>query len=136
MHWLVLALSAMVLYGLWGFFPKLATLYLPARDALVYQTLGGLPVLVVILVWLRFRPAYHPHGTLYALLTGLVGAVGTLLFFAALKRAPSTTGVVMVTALYPLVVIVLALLFLREPITLRQSVGAALALVALVLLSA
>lgn len=136
MDWLVFALSAMVLYGLWGFFPKLATLYLPARDALVYQTLGGLPVLLVILAWLRFRPVFHPHGALYALLTGLVGAVGTLLFFAALKRAPSATSVVMVTALYPLVVMVLALLFLREPISLRQGVGAVLALVALVLLSA
>ncbi len=136
MHWLVFALLATFLYGLWGFFPKLATLHLPPRDALVYQTLGGMPVLFVILVWLRFRPVYHPQGALYAVLTGLAGAVGTLFFFAALKRSPSTTGVVMVTALYPLVVMLLALVFLREPLTLRQGVGAVLALLALVLLSA
>ncbi len=136
MHWIVLALLATVLYGLWGFFPRLATLHLSPRDALVYQTLGGLPVLFLVLAWLRFRPAYHPHGVLYAFLTGLAGAVGTLCFFAALQRAPSTTSVVMVTALYPLVVILLALIFLREPLTLRQGVGAILALIALVLLSA
>ncbi len=135
MHWLVLALMATVLYGLWGFFPRLASLYLSPRDALVYQTLGGLPVLFLVLVWLRFRPEYHPQGVLYAFLTGVVGALGTLFFFAALKRAPTTTPVVMVTALYPLVVIILALVFLRESLSPRHGVGALLALLALLLLS-
>jgi len=136
MHWLIPALMAALLYGLWGFFPRLAALYLGPRDVLVYQTLGSLPVLALVLAWLRFRPGYHAQGALYAFLTGLVGALGTLAFFAALKRAPATTPVVMVTALYPLVVVFLALVFLREPLTLRQGVGALLALVALLLLSA
>ncbi len=135
MHWLGFALAATVLYGLWGFFPRLASLYLPPRDALVYQTLGGLPIMALVLAWLRFRPAFHHPGALYAFLTGLAGAIGTLFFFAAIQHASSTTPVVMVTALYPLVVLVLALFILNEPLTLRQGIGALLALVALALLA-
>ena len=59
---------------------------------------------------------------------------GTLCFFAAAERGKISL-VVSVTALYPLITIILAALFLKEPLTLKHLAGMACALVAILLLS-
>lgn len=132
--WLPAALAALVCFGLWGFFPKLAVVWLDPRSALVYQTLGGLLVGLLVLASLKFTPAFHPRGVLFAVLTGLAGVVGTLCFFAAAARGRISL-VVSVTALYPLLTILLAALFLKEPLTARHLAGMACAVAAILLLS-
>jgi transporter family protein len=132
--WLPAAIGAMFCFGLWGFFPKLAVLYLDPRSALVYQTMGGLLVGLVVLASLKFAPDYHPRGVLFAVLTGLAGVAGTLCFMAAAARGRISL-VVSLTALYPLITIVLAALFLKEPLTLKHLAGMVCAVLAILLLS-
>lgn len=132
--WLPAALAALVCFGLWGFFPKLAVAYLDHRSVLVYQTLGGLLVGLLVLFSLKLSPAFHPRGLLFALLTGLAGVGGTLFYLAAAERGKISL-VVSITALYPLITIVLAALFLKEPLTLKHLAGMICALVAILLLS-
>jgi len=132
--WLPAALASLVIFGFWGFFPKLAVAYLDPRSALIYQVLGGVMVGVAVLFSLEFHPAFHPRGALFAFLTGVAGVLGTLFFFAAAERGKISL-VVSVTALYPLITIVLAALFLREPLTLKHLAGMACAIVAILLLS-
>ncbi len=132
--WLPAALATLVIFGFWGFFPKLAVAYLDPRSALVYQTLGGLMVGLLVLFSLKLHPAFHPRGALFAFLTGVAGVAGTLCFMAAAQRGKISL-VVSVTALYPLITIILAALFLKEPLTLKHLAGMACALVAILLLS-
>jgi transporter family protein len=133
-NWLPATLGALVLFGLWGFFPKLAVTYLDSRSALIYHAIGSLLVALVVLFTLKMQPAFHPRGAVFAVLTGVAGFAGTLCFFAAASRGRISL-VVSVTALYPLITIILAAIFLKEPLTIKQLAGMACAVVAILLMS-
>ena len=132
--WLFPTITGLILFGLWGFFPKLTVAYLDAKSALVYQTIGSIIVGMVVLFHLKLQPAFHPRGMLFAILTGVAGVSGTLCYFAAASRG-RVSLVVSITALYPLITIILASIFLREPLTVKQISGMACALVAIILMS-
>lgn len=133
-NWFVSALLALLVFGLWGFFPKLAVTYINPQSALVYQVAGGLVVGVLVLILIGFKPQVHPLGVLFALLTGVTGVLGTLFYYAAARRG-NISVVVSMTALYPLITIFLAFIILREPISSRQIVGLLFALAAIALFS-
>ena len=124
----------MITFGFWGFFPKLAVYYISPQSALVYQVLGGLLIGLFALTSVGFKPETQPMGIMYAFLTGVTGVLGTLFYYAAASRGQLTI-VVSLTALYPLVTILLAFVFLHETINLKQVIGLFFALVAIVLLS-
>lgn len=133
-NWLLSALLAMLLYGVWAFFPKLAVSYISPLSALVYEVAGAALVGVATLIFLQFHIEHHPKGILYALLTGVAGMGGTLFFFNAAQKGKITV-VVGLTALYPLVTVLLAVIFLREPLSVKEVVGLFLAGAAILLLS-
>jgi transporter family protein len=130
--WFIFALAALLLWGVWGLFPKLATNYLSPASVMVFSGIGNVLVLIVVLVFLNFRPDVHPQGITFAILAGLLGTLGTIPFLYAISKGKASV-VVPMTSLYPLVTIVLSLLILREPMTLKQGVGIVLALIALLL---
>ena len=130
--WLTAAIVAFILYGLWGFFPKLAVTYISPASALVYEVAGTIAVGLLALKIVGFRPDVHPKGILYAVLTGVTGMLGTLFFFYSVKNG-KVSVVASLTALYPLITILLAHLFLREPISVRQLLAMVLAMVAILL---
>jgi len=134
LSWLPIALISMFLFGLWGFFPKIAVAYLDPRSAMVYHALGTMLVGLLVLFSLNLQPNFHPRGMLFALLTGIAGFAGTLFFFTAASRGRISL-VVSITALYPLVTILLAAIFLKEPLTLKQLTGMACAIIAILLMS-
>lgn len=134
-NWLTTAFIAFLLFGLWGFFPKLAVNYISPASAIVYEVAGTIAVGLLALKLIGFRPEVHPKGILYAVLTGVTGMLGTLFFFYSVKNG-KVSVVASLTALYPLITILLAALFLREPISPRQVVAMFLALVALYLFAA
>ena len=130
--WFIFALIALLLWGVWGLFPKLATNYLTPASVMVFSGIGNLLVLIGVLAFLNFRPDVHPRGITLAIVAGLLGTLGTIPFLYAISKGKASV-VVPLTSLYPLVTIVLALLILREPMTLKQGVGIILALIALLL---
>lgn len=133
-NWLIPAFIALIIYGLWGFFPKLAVTYINPASALIYEVAGAMLVGLVSLFWVGFQPETHPKGILFAVLTGVTGMLGTLFFFAAASRGKISV-VVSMTALYPLITLLLAAIFLREPITVKQILGMFCAVAAIVLLT-
>jgi transporter family protein len=133
-YWIAFSLVAFLLFGLWGFFPKLALRHISPASAMVYQVLGAAAVGLVFLSALTFRPEFHWRGSLFAVLAGVAGSLGTLCFLAALSRGRASVVVTM-TALYPLVAILLSHFLLKEPITAAQGAGMVLALAAMVLLA-
>ena len=127
-------MMALVTFGLWGFFPKLAVNYINPGNALIYQVLGGILVGFIGMFLMGFRPQTHPLGILFALLTGITGVLGTFFYYAAAIRGQISI-VVSLTALYPLITILLAIVFLHEIITLRQVTGLCFAVAATILLA-
>jgi transporter family protein len=134
-NWLTTAFIALVLFGLWGFFPKLAVNTISPNSAVVYGVIGNLAVGLLALKLVGFRPDVHPKGIFYAVLTGITGMLGTLFFFYSVKNG-KVSVVASLTALYPLITIILAHFVLREPISPRQIAAMFLALVALYLFAA
>lgn len=132
--WFFWTILAMVTFGAWGFFPKLAVNYISPQSALIYQVIGGLLVGIIGLAMLNFKPETHPMGILYALLTGITGVLGTLFYYFAASRGQISI-VVSLTALYPLITIMLAIVFLHETLILKQVIGLCFAVAAIVLLS-
>lgn len=124
-----------MLYGLWGFFPKLASQKgIAPGGILVYEAIGTVFVALIVLAVVGFRPDFNGKGFSFALIAGTAGALGSLFFLMALSRG-RTSVVVTMTALYPVVVIILSYFVLREPLTLKQGMGMILALAAVVLFS-
>lgn len=130
--WFILAVVALLLWGVWGLFPKLATNYLSPASVMVFEGLGHLLVIVVVLASLSFRPELHSRGVAFAILAGLIGTLGTIPFLYAISRGKAAV-VVPMTSLYPLVTIILSLLILKEPMTWKQGLGIVFALMALLL---
>jgi len=134
--WLAYALATAFLWGLWGFFSKLAARSLNAPDILLAWAMGQFLVLAIYLV--PISRGLHVRWTsvdfVYAFLSGMIMVAGTLLFYRALSIG-NLTPIVLITAAYPLVTVFLAFLLLKEPLSLQKIVGAFLAVTGICLIS-
>ncbi|MBN1755666.1 EamA family transporter [bacterium] len=133
-NWFIYTLVVLFMWGLWGFFPKLATNYLDPRSAMVFGAMGSLVIALGVASTIGFKVQVHPKGILFAVLTGVCGSLGALFFLIAVSKSKATL-VVTSTSLYPLITILLAFIFLNETITLKQGLGMFFALIALLLFS-
>jgi transporter family protein len=132
--WLAFSLMALGLWGAWGFLSKVATRDLPSQAVYLLAICGH--VLVVGYLWLGGELAVSgpPWGIAAAVAAGTCMAFGLLCFLRALTVGEATV-VVPLTALYPLVTVVLSWALLRESLTPRHLIGIVLALLAGWLLS-
>jgi len=133
-EWTLPAFGAFVLWGLWAFIPKITVRYISPKSALVYEVLGAILVASIVFYSLEFRPDMHPTGIALGVATGLLGFLGALCYLYAVSKGPVSL-IVTLTALYPVISILLAVFFLHESITLRQGVGILFALAAMFLVA-
>ena len=130
MSYWVYVMGAMVCWGLWGFLPKLATSNLNFKDATVWEWIGMLAVALPCLWLIGGRPATGNGSFIYALLTGVAGLGGALLYYKAMSLCgPNVANVVVVSALYPVVSILLTIVFLQQKLNMGQLLGIVLCLV-------
>lgn len=124
--WVFYACVATLCWGVVGLLQKLGTNRVSSRSLLVWLVVGFAAMI----------PALWRNGDITGLgwrvlLIGLLGGVanglGSWALFEALERGAKASVAVPLTALYPLVTIVLARIFLAETLTLRQWAGIALA---------
>lgn len=132
--WYVYAVLTVVTWGLWGVCSKIAATYAKPRQALLFQTVGIVVFAMLVLALERFRIEWNTVGFSWAALGGFLAFVGFLTFFAALDQGKAST-VVTLSALYPLVTILVSIAFLHERLTTRQGIGIVVALIASVLLA-
>ena len=132
--WMLLSCVAIVLWGVVGLFQKLGTNRISARSLLVWLMAGFL----VLLPWFLKKDNFLSlRGQDYAigLLGGLTNGLGSWFLFASLEEGAKASVAVPLTALYPLVTVLLAKLVLREILTGWQWMGIGLALLSGVMLS-
>ena len=140
-RWLLWSLVTIVLWGTWGLVSKVAS---AGMDAYVNQLLytAGLAPLLVFVAWtVHRRESAAPRadrriGVSWAFLTGILGGVGNIFFFQAMVAGGKASVVAPVTALFPMITVLLALTFLHERLGGRQWAGLSLAFIAIYLLSA
>jgi bacterial/archaeal transporter family protein len=133
--WIFPAIMCAVSYGLFSFFAKMSTPYIDRYSAIVYQAVGWSLGALVLFFCLGGRLSVAARGIGLSLLTGIASMVGAAFFIWAANKGPISI-VSTVSALYPVVAIILAALFLREVISARQAVGIGLAILSIFLLTA
>jgi bacterial/archaeal transporter family protein len=122
-------------YVPWIFFSKLGGNEIPPRTMQYLFNWGGLPVGLLFLFLRRFKIEKSPMGITYGLIVGVLSALGQLALFGAYRGSANTAVVTVLTSLYPIVTVVLAVFFLRERLTRYQVAGLGFAVIALIIFS-
>jgi len=133
--WLWYSAVTLVAWGIVGLLQKLSTNYISAESSLIWLV-GGFLLLEPLLYPGLAVFHYSRWNLTWALLSGVLNALGAWALFTALKSGGKASIVAPLTALYPLVVIMLVPFVLHESITRLQVVGVVCALIAVLLLSA
>ena len=122
-------LGAMLAWGVWGFIPKLAAGRFDNLSWMFWSWMGAMPVVAVCLYFLRYTPS-DGHGAWYLpMLTGACGLGGGLLYYKAMTLCgPHTSTVVVVSAMYPAISVLLGVVFMRDRLNFGQLAGIALCL--------
>lgn len=132
--WMALSCIAIVLWGFVGLFQKLGTNRISARSLLVWLMAGFL----ILLPWFLRKDgllALRRQDLVIGLLGGLTNGMGSWFLFASLEEGAKASVAVPLTAMYPLVTVLLAKFVLQEILTGWQWAGIGLALLSGVMLS-
>src|SRR5580765_3154599 len=124
---MVYASVAIVLWGVNGLFMKLGTSRVSARSMVIWVTVG----FVVLLPFLWTTTTLSDLSTrviFVGLISGLVNGLGNWAVFACLEKGAKASVAIPLTALYPLLTVILATAFLKERPTGLQWFGIALAI--------
>jgi bacterial/archaeal transporter family protein len=133
-EWVMLSLLAVVLWGIVGLLQKLSTNYITADAVLIWDRIGYLP----LLPWLVATTSLRSLGSrdfLIGILDGITNSLGAWFLYASLESGAKASVAVPLTSLYPLLTVILAVVFLGERVSPLQWVGIGLAVVAGVLMS-
>ncbi|AEB08030.1 EamA family transporter [Desulfobacca acetoxidans] len=132
--WLFYSVLALIFWGFWGIFNKIASSHLPCWAIFWVELFVYLIVGVFIWGLLRTPVAWTLPGLAAAIAAGFSGGLALFFFLKALSLGPATV-VVPLTSLYPLITVVLGAILLQESLTLRHLAGIILAAGAVWLLS-
>jgi transporter family protein len=145
-RWLLWTLLAVTSWGIWALLGKLiGDTFSPALTQAL-STLGILPVILLMIFSFRLsttrtnsdknnQKVYRFRGALFGLGAGILTCLGNVAYYEVLNQGTKAATVVPLTALYPVVTILLAVLFLKERLSYVQFAGLALSLCAIYLLN-
>jgi transporter family protein len=133
--WLLLALAAVVLWGITGLMQKMSTNFVSARTSAIWFLAAFIPVAAVILLNNPLPTDISARTWRLATALGFTLALGNLTILLAFASGGKASIITPLAGLYPVVSIPIAILVLDEQVTGREALGIALALAAVVLLS-
>ena len=133
-NWIPPALGALFVWGLWAFLPKIALQSMEPHSVIFFEAFGNLCISVPVLVHLRFRLQRDTRAIMITGGSSVLTVCAILCYFFALKHGPVPVIVTM-TAMYPVIVVVLARVFLKERINKIQFLAVLLALSSILLLA-
>jgi transporter family protein len=132
--WLIYTILALFCFGIVGLLQKLSTDLVSAESALVWLIVG----------FLLLEPFVYPgtslfhysvRSILFVFVAGVLNSLGSWAILAAMKNGGKASVVVPMTAVYPMIVCLIAPFILQEHITPMQGVGIACGLGAIFLLA-
>jgi transporter family protein len=131
--WFWYSILCVLCWGGWTILAKLGANQIPAEAAQFLFAWGMLPVAVILLASRRFRLEKNAKGIFYSVAGGVLAAIGGWALFAAYRTGGNTSVITVVTAMYPLFSVLLAMLVLRERLTRLHVIGLAFAAAAFVI---
>jgi transporter family protein len=135
--WILLALSAAVLYGISQAIGKLAIDSLTAPSMVAVNFLVSMPIYILFLFCFLLSLGSFRIGSeyiIFGLVAALLGRAGYYTYLEALERGPVMI-VGSITAAYPAIITVLAITLLGESLTSVQAAGVSLVIVSMIGLS-
>ncbi len=133
--WLLYALITTLFWGVWGAFieiPEKAGF--PATLGYVVWSLTMIPCALVALSIIHWKPETDKRSVFLGMTVGILGAGGQLILFQALREGPAYV-VFPLISLFPVLTIVLSVIFLKEKTNKRHWSGIIIALTAAVFLA-
>jgi len=134
MMWLFYSLIALVCWGFWGVFSKIALNHLKWQQLIMISI--SVNILVYLFFYLYYRPSISIGSPRFypALLVGLSTSMGMLSTYLAVSTGKLSV-VMPLTSLYPILTVAISFFVLGEEITLSQGLGIIFAAIAIVLFS-
>lgn len=133
-NWLFYTSIAIACWGAVGLLQKLGTNRISSQSLLCWVSIGFL-ILVPFLLQGTTILNISVQGLLIGLTGGLANGLGSWFLFRSLESGAKASVAIPMTALYPLLTVLLALIFLGERLTPLEWVGVLAALISGVLLS-
>lgn len=133
-RWFILTILATICFALGSFMGKLGAIRDIPHRVYFFEAIGTLTVFTTFVLFYKdtifnnFAVNYH------ALAMGIIWGTGTVLFILALKYAKLSV-MVPLSAAYPAITVVLALVFLGERLGPREILGVSFAVVSTALLA-
>jgi uncharacterized membrane protein len=132
---LLYAFAALLAFGLAAVFQKLATNRVSAETAFVTFAAGFIPPSLLILATEPSSSILPSKAVAWALAGGLLNGLGVLATLAAYRRGGKASVVTPLAAIYPMVTVILAVVFLGERLVAVQVAGIVIALIGGILLA-
>ncbi len=133
--WLYYALTTTILWGVWGGLIELPEkVGFPATLGYAVWAVILIPVAIFALKLISWKLDRDKRSIFLGLVAGLMGSGGQLILFQALRIGPAYI-VFPIISLYPVVTIILSVLFLNEKASKRGWFGISLALIAIAILA-
>ncbi len=132
--WIFYSCLVIVLWGVVGLFQKLGSNRMSPKGIIVWMTAGY----ILLIPWLFTKGAMSslgPRDMAIGILGGLTNGLGAWYLLASLEAGAKASVAVPLTALNPLLTMLLAIAILSERLTPLQWLGVALAIVAGVMIS-
>lgn len=137
MKWILFSLLTILTWGIWGIFSKISLREYSWEQ--IYVITGMVTIISSIFIYtfnIHSKQTLNvgSSGFYYAIAAGLLSVLAYYGFYNALKFGKASI-VVPFTALYPIITIIIAFVFLNEKISLYQGTGIILAIIAMFLFS-
>jgi transporter family protein len=130
-----LALLSAVAWSFWGLFSKLsANRGVPPGTFAFLSSCASFAMITLSYVGQRGPLPKAPLGLFFALLSGVCGAIGMLLFAQAI-RLGNAAIIVTLTATYPALTVLLSLVLLQERVSLLNAAGVLLVILGVILVA-
>lgn len=132
--WFVYAITAGLLWGVWGVVAKLISEDVnPFMNHLLFT--GGMLLTLPFVVRKCTRTTFSLKGIVWGCIAGCFAIAGNVAVFYAFSKGGQASIVIPVTNLYPLVTILIAVLAFKERLNIVNIAGILLAVPAILLLS-
>jgi transporter family protein len=132
--WLILCLAAMVLWGIVGLLQKVTTNRISADAVLIWDRIGYVVILPLLVIHTHLHNL-GPKDIIIGTLDGITNSLGALFLYMSLASGAKASIAVPLTALYPLLTVLLAVALLGEKVSPLHWAGIILAVVAAILMS-
>ena len=133
--WLLCVLAALIFWGITGVTQKLSTNAISSERSFLWFCWAMVALSALVAGFARVPHKLGAVALLSAIAGGTLNGLGAWTSFRALESGGKASIVISLISLYPMLTVVMAVIFLKERLTTHQIAGTVMAVAAAILLS-